>query len=413
MKHEILTPEDAVIYLREHLDDFKDDSSLKAFYLNSRQQSVDSFANIVMRITSESSDRSVILKQVLPYVRAAQESGIHMPLEQNRIYSEVTSLSIWNKLRPGSAPKIYHFDASNYIILMEDLQGMKTLRSELIKRKYYPDFPRLIGQFLGHVAFYTSDNYLNTSEKRALDKIMDHMDTDAFWVDIIFNRLLIDSPQLNTHENVQAHLNAFCNDQRIRKEVISLKNRFVGNKQCLVHKDLHTSNIFISENGICIYDSEYAGYGPISFDLGRMIGNLLLNIASHSFGLEEDVIERKAYQKHLISAIHDLLENFVKEYQTHWNTHMNGFTNKRDRFLSSAIQEGLGTAACTAVCRLSETNLCFDIKRIENAIDQARAIELTVHMSREILLSWQSVHSPSDAAQLIETSLEKALSLFI
>ncbi len=400
-----LSPTEAIQHLQKHLPAYSDDNTLRAYYLNSSQQSVDSYANIVMRITSSNGNPSVILKQVLPYVRAAQEQGIHMPLEQDRIYSEVSSLFIWNKIKPGSVPKVYHFDSGNFIILMEDLQGMRTLRSELIKRKRYPKFPKQIGTFLAHSAYYTSINHLNHTEKRMLDKMMDHMDTDAFWTGVIFDRILMDSHPIMYSTKADGLLLETCKNQKIRTQVLELKSRFVGNKQCLIHNDLHTSNIFISEECICIYDSEYASYGPISFDLGRMIGNILLNIASLHVGIKSDEAERKSYQNYLISVIRDILEYFSQEYKDLWDLNANGRLNQRDQFITRAIQEGLGLAACTALFRLFNVDSCFDIKRIENIDQQAHVIALAIHISRDILYGWKTLQSPAEFEQLLKTSL--------
>lgn len=405
---DILSPDEAVDYIRTRLPAYANDHTLSAHYLNSTQQSIDSLANVVMRVTSEAGNPSVILKHILPYVRAAKENGVHMPLNQNRIYTEVFSLNIWNNIQPGTAPKVYHYDDENFIILMEDLQGMKTLRSELIKQKRYPNFPVQLGQLLGRVSFYTSSHYLNRDEKKALYKTLTHMDTESFWNAVIFDRILYEATILPINPGVRDTIDAFSSDFKIRKEVQKLKTIFNENKQCLIHKDLHTSNIFISDNDVCIYDSEYAGYGPIAFDIGRLVGNILLNIASLHVGTDQDVEQRRAYQDYLINCIEDLLTSFSNQFECSWNSHVNGHLNTRDRFTRNAMSEGLGMAACTTICRLFDIGLCFDMKRIENMEALTRAQKVAIQMARYILLHWFEIHSPASASACVNEALNYA-----
>ncbi len=404
----ILSPEEAIDYLKTHMPEYKADNTLLAHYLNSSQQSVDSLANIVMRITSDAGNPSVILKHVLPYVRAAKENGIDMPLDQNRIYTEVYSLNIWNNIQPGAAPRIYKFDDENYIILMEDLKDMKTLRSELIKRKRYPNFPKQIGQLLGRASFYTSRYYLDRKEKLVLEDHLTHMDTDSFWNSIIFDRILHDATELPINPGAKEAMHKFATNFKVRKEVQILRSRFNDKKECLIHKDLHTSNIFISDTEVCIYDSEYAGYGPISFDIGRLVGNILLNIASLQVGDPSDNSARSDYQQYLIQMTEEILEHFSNQFICSWNSHVNGYLNIRDRFLKDAIKEGLGMAACTSICRLFDMSLCFDMKRIDCPDKLATAQCMTILMAEHILMNWERIESPAKVSLCVQNALSYA-----
>ena len=52
--------------------------------------------------------------------------------------------------------------------------------------------------------------------------------------------------------------------------------------QSLLHGDLHTGSIMVSKNETKIIDPEFAFYGPMGFDIGALIANLLMNYFSQN-----------------------------------------------------------------------------------------------------------------------------------
>ncbi len=72
----------------------------------------------------------------------------------------------------------------------------------------------------------------------------------------------------------------FWPTRHLQREVLLLRNRYNTCPQTLIHNDFHTSNICVGETAVKIFDAEGATFGPIGFDLGRLIGNLILNYAS-------------------------------------------------------------------------------------------------------------------------------------
>lgn len=63
--------------------------------------------------------------------------------------------------------------------------------------------------------------------------------------------------------------------------------------QALLHGDLHTGSIMVTDSQTRVFDPEFAFYGPMGFDIGAIIGNLLLNFAAQE-GHWLSVEERKA-----------------------------------------------------------------------------------------------------------------------
>ncbi|MFA7746590.1 phosphotransferase, partial [Salinicoccus roseus] len=67
---------------------------------------------------------------------------------------------------------------------------------------------------------------------------------------------------------------------RLKEGADELKAIFLNSAETLVHGDLHTGSIFADEHETKVIDPEFAYFGPIGFDIGQFIANLLLNALS-------------------------------------------------------------------------------------------------------------------------------------
>jgi hypothetical protein len=56
----------------------------------------------------------------------------------------------------------------------------------------------------------------------------------------------------------------------------ALKHKFVGTQEAYLHGDLHTGSLMCTPGSSLVIDPEFAFYGPIGFDVGSYLANLLL-----------------------------------------------------------------------------------------------------------------------------------------
>lgn len=52
---------------------------------------------------------------------------------------------------------------------------------------------------------------------------------------------------------------------------------FMTRAQSLIHGDLHTGSIFINEESTKVFDPEFCFYGPMGYDIGNVIANMILH----------------------------------------------------------------------------------------------------------------------------------------
>jgi len=72
-------------------------------------------------------------------------------------------------------------------------------------------------------------------------------------------------------------------DLPLKLAVAKLKRKFLQSTEALLHGDLHTGSVMAKENSTFVIDPEFAFYGPMGFDIGAFISNLLLNYFSQVY----------------------------------------------------------------------------------------------------------------------------------
>ena len=78
---------------------------------------------------SDSPDRSVVLKQAVPYLRMA---GEEWPLSRYRMTYEIRALQAYNDLVPEYVPTIYHSDEEMSVLVMKSLDHHAVVRYSMI-----------------------------------------------------------------------------------------------------------------------------------------------------------------------------------------------------------------------------------------------------------------------------------------
>ena len=68
--------------------------------------------------------------------------------------------------------------------------------------------------------------------------------------------------------------------------------RFCERAQALLHGDLHTSSVMVTHESTQVLDPEFAFYGPMGFDIGAFLGNLILAFFAQN-GHADQVNDRK------------------------------------------------------------------------------------------------------------------------
>ncbi|MBY8913898.1 S-methyl-5-thioribose kinase [Bacillus sp. YC2] len=295
--------------------------------------------NYVFHVYDKENNRGLIIKQAIPYAKVVGESW---PLTIDRARIESSALIRQGEHVPHLVPSVYYSDTEMAVTVMEDLSRLQISRRGLIEGKNYPNLSAHIGEFLGKTLFYSSDYALDAKVKQQLVKQFTNPDLCNITERLVFTEPFLDHETNDFEEELRPYAEKIWNNSRLKMEAAELKSIFLTSAETLVHGDLHTGSIFAGEHETKIIDPEFAFFGPIGFDIGQFIANLLLN------ALSRDGEDRQPLYDHTAA----VWETFVKTFSEAWEK--DSLTSCRHRLhetLQTAFEEAVGFAGCELIRR--------------------------------------------------------------
>ena len=233
--------------------------------------------NLVFIVEGAEGPRCV--KQALPYVRLVGECW---PLPLKRSFFEYHALTRQKARAGGIVPEIYHFDEAQALIVMEYLSPHIILRRALIEGRQLPKIASDLGLFMARTLFRGSDLAMKARERKAdLALFADNAELCDITENLVFSDPYFEAA-MNRHTTPQlddlvAELRA---DRDLKVEAQRLKHLFAANAETLLHGDLHTGSIMVTDDDTRIIDPEFAFYGPMAFDVGMLLANFWMSFFS-------------------------------------------------------------------------------------------------------------------------------------
>jgi 5-methylthioribose kinase len=362
--------------------------------------------------------RAMAVKQALPYVRLVGESW---PLPLSRSHYEHLALTHQARLAPGLVPAILHHDEALALIAMEFLDPHIIMRKGLVAGNCYPRFADDITTFLARTLFFSSDLAVPAAQKKegiaafagnhALCKITeDLIFTDPYRVAEL-NRWT--SPWLD------ATAAQFREDLELHVAVSRLKLKFLGLPEALLHGDLHTGSIMVTESETKVIDPEFAFYGPMGFDIGAVIGNLLMSYLASS-GHERSPGERRAFEAWVLETTENVWTQFSRKFIELWRTEAKGdaypvalfagpggaarLEAERQVYMDRLFSDTVGFSAAKIIRRILGLAHNIDFELIEDprlrAVCEARSLRLAREMMVDTT-SFPGIDAVTQAARAI------------
>ena len=299
--------------------------------------------NLVFIVAS--AQAALVVKQALPYVRLVGDSW---PLPLNRSFFEYNALTRHAVRDPGRVPEVYHFDPDQALIVMRYLHPHVILRKSIVAGVEHPALAGHIGVFLARSLFRGSNLSMPAARAKA-DMAM--FAGNAALADItenlVFSDPYFDAP-LNRHtpglDPWVARLRA---DRDMKLAAQEMKHAFVSKSETLVHGDLHSGSIMVTGTDTQVIDPEFAIYGPFGFDIGMLLGNILLAYFAQS-GLEAAPGARNDYRRWLLGVIVETWDSFAAEFSRLWRSERTGILYQRSLFQDDPLGEDQARAAVLA-----------------------------------------------------------------
>lgn len=365
--------------------------------------------NLVFHITDSVSGRSLIMKQALPYAKVVGESW---PLTLDRARIESEALIQEGKLAPGLVPNVYKYDAELALTIMEDLSDHVIMRRGLIEGGRYPLFAGHISTFLAQTLFFTSDLGMNQQDKKI--RLRDFINPELCKIteDLIFDHPYTDADTNSFDEAIRDEAEALWNDGGLQFEVALLREKFLTQAQALLHGDLHTGSIFITPASTKVIDPEFAYFGPMGFDIGAVIANLLTSYASR-IHWDADDAARESFRDYLLAMIEEIWTQFEAKFRALWAEHgvdrlAAAAPGYKDNYMLRLLQDTIGYAGCKMVRRIVGLAHVAEIDTIPDAAARERAQRLALAIGKSLI---KLNRKASSIQQLIESVKQAAPSV--
>ncbi|HYE49758.1 MAG TPA: S-methyl-5-thioribose kinase [Azospirillaceae bacterium] len=296
---------------------------------------------------------AVCVKQALPYLRLVGEGW---PLGLQRAYFEQLAMKTHGPLVGPRIPHLIHYDPALYAIVMEKLSPHIIMRRGMVAGTVYPHFADHIADHLARSLFGTSDLALPAAEKKRLTaEFCGNSELCKLTEDVIFTDPYMVHPRNRwTSPQLDATAARVRGDTEWKLAASRLKLKFLASPEALLHGDLHTGSVMVTEEDTRVIDPEFAFFGPMGFDVGAVLGNLLLNyFAQDGHAAEPD--GRAAYQDWVLETVERVWTLFEARFLALWRGGATG-----DAYPASLFADGDGVRALEAERRAYMARLLAD-----------------------------------------------------
>jgi 5-methylthioribose kinase len=350
-------------------------------------------------IVKDGSGRGVVVKQALPYVRLV---GPDWPMTVERVRHEAEAMRAHAAVSPEHVPALYDYDDDHHVIVMEDLSDHLVWRGALNQGLIHEGAAHDLGLYVARVAFGTSVLGLGNQEhKHAVARSM-NPELCEITEDLVFTEPYVDAGRNSVLPANEVDARELAADEAMVVEMGHLKWRFMTAAEALIHGDLHTGSVMVkpategAPRSTRAFDSEFAFYGPVGFDIGALWGNYLI-AAARAYALQED--ERAEW---VLGLLADTWHSFEAEFRRLWPTRRDPrvFTDGvLERFIRDLQVDSAGFAAAKMARRVVGLAKTADIETLPEDLREGAARGV-LRSARAIAVERHHDSSPEALRQL-------------
>jgi 5-methylthioribose kinase len=189
------------------------------------------------------------------------------------------------------------------------------LRKAFIQGLKFSSFAQHLGSFLAKTLYGTSALALEGGQLR--QRIAEWSQNTAMCA--LTEKVVFTDPYTVSENNrwtspqLDDYAEGIREDEDLHEAITHLKGKFLGSPQALVHADLHSGSVMASEGVTYVIDPEFGFYGPMGFDVGALLANLLLSYFSQAAANGEE------YAEWVLSQTVLLHEIFETEFLALWS----------------------------------------------------------------------------------------------
>jgi 5-methylthioribose kinase len=358
---------------------------------------------------------SVITKQALPYLRVVGEGW---PLPLSRSHYEHLALQHYARVAPGLAPEVHHYDADLALIVMEHLTPHQVVRKGLVQGLAYPRLAADVADFLAATLFHGSALGASAAQHKAtMAAFAGNHELCRITEELVFTDPYREAP-LNrwTRPHLDGLVAALRTDAPLKAAAQARKHQFITSAQALIHGDLHTGSIMATAESTKVIDPEFAFVGPMGFDVGAILANLLLAYFAQSCRGRKDEADLRRREE-LLGYLRTVWNGFEERFLALWRAGGNGdaypaslfahdeaaaLEAARAAFMKELFHDSLAFAGCKMIRRIVGLAHVEDFESIEDPARRAVGEAHAIRLGRELIMTphrFRSIEAVAEAAQ--------------
>ena len=374
----LMNADEVTSYVKEKTDFFDKAAELSCTEIG------DGNLNYVFRVVDAQSGRSLIVKQAGDTARISDE----FKLSTNRIRIESNVLRLEGELAPGLVPDVYLFDDVMNCCVMEDLSDHTILRTALNEGRIFPKLADDLTTFMVNTLLLTSDVVMEHKAKKAL--VQDYINPELCEIseDLVYSEPFTDHNNRNdlfpaNKEWIEENI---YGDDQLRFEAAKLKFAFMTNTQALVHGDLHSGSVFVKEDSTKVIDPEFAFYGPMGYDVGNVVANLMF-AWSRAYITNAD----EKYVSWLEETIKNTVNLFAEKFLASWNENVTDIMAKEQGFdrwyLDSVLKDTASVTGMEMIRRIAGLAKVKDLTTIADEKQRVTAERICLSAAKQFILN--------------------------
>lgn len=216
------------------------------------------------------------LKYAPPYVRSV---GPEFPLSQARMDVEAAALMAVSEWAPQHVPRVVLFDQPRCVLCMQRLPPPHgKLVTAITQGHTFPQLPAHLATLLP-AYLYSSSSFALSRDAFDLN-LQVYSNTDIVQANtaVVFGDPWDEScPSNKNSPQLAQKVAALRRDKVIAQELARVRHHYATQEDALIHNDLHTGNLLVTQQSTYLIDWEFATVGPMAYDIGSIMGNLLLS----------------------------------------------------------------------------------------------------------------------------------------
>jgi len=397
----LLKVSDVAAYASQKLNYFDSEAQLEVAEIG------DGNVNYIFRVKDQRSGKSVIVKQAGPTARISD--AFVLSTERARI--EANMLTLEQNLAPGLVPLLYKYDDVMRCCVMEDLSDHVIMRDALTQHQTFPLFADHITTFMVNTLLLTTDVVLDHKEKKEQVRKFINPELCEITEDLVYTEPFNNYKERNDVflPNLDWVTQNIYQDEELRLEAAKIKFDFLTNAQALIHGDLHTGSIFIKPDSTKIIDPEFACYGPIGYDTGNIVANLIFAWANGDAAMDADA-ERAHFLGWVEQTLIEVVDLFRTKFNDAWLNHVSELTAKEPGFqtwyLNGVLRDTaavIGLELCRRVIGLAHVK---DITSIADEQSRLRAERICLTAAKEYIKNRENYRCGTDFLNTLKKTVE-------